>query len=106
MQDKSMQMQETASLSALAMLAVLSVIFIIMQMWSLILTRIIYRGLLIVTVIFLLTVGIAWALGALKLYKPDNTMVVALGLILGVIMTLASFIIVRINDDTYDYIND
>lgn len=106
MPDKSIQMQETVSLLAMVVLAVLSVIFIYMQTWSFILTRIANRGLLVILIVFLPILLAAWALESLKILKPDYPLVVALGLILGVIVALASFVVFRINVDTYDYVRD
>jgi hypothetical protein len=105
-QDKSMQMQENAALIAMVALGLLTVIFIYKQMWSLIISRIIYRGMYIIVAALLLVVGISGILSALRIYRPNNTLVVAGGLILGIILTLASYIIIKLNRDTYEYVED
>lgn len=94
---------KTWPLISIVVLIPLTVIFIYKQMWSLIFSRILVRLLIIFVTIGIISMLLAWAVRALNIYKPDNYAVAALALIVSIVLTLASLIVVRINDKTYDY---
>ncbi len=73
------------------------------QMWSLMLSRIMYRAILVFLIVALVLAGSAFALQALKLYQPDGPMLTGAIMVVSLILTIVSLLLVRVNGKTYDY---
>ncbi len=94
---------KTWPLISIIPLALLTAILYFKQIWSLVIMRIIYRALIITVIVVIILALIAWALDALNIYAYNGTAVVAIGLIIGLILTIVSLIASKINGNTFDY---